>query len=72
MDAFTMGMAFRTEIQSTQSVNRGLKWTWERYVDGPLSTSFVNTVCDTAGCWCYDNTSTSVKFYTNSNHNHWA
>jgi len=71
MNANDVGGAFLAEIMSTQKANRGGNWTWERYVDGPVSDSFVNTVCSMAGCWCQDANSSRVRFYTNNRHDRW-
>ena len=86
VDAFALGQAFMLAIRETkqraiqkkkqldlreEKQSSGSKWTWEQYVDGPLSDSDVDTITRLAGCWCYDNKVSQVRFYTNQNHERW-
>ena len=73
MDNATItGQAFLLKILSKEKSSKGNNWTWEDYVNGPVSESFADTVCSIAGCWCYDNRSSRVRFYTNGRHERWS
>ena len=72
MNERDVGGAFLAEIMSTHKANGGRNWSWERYVNGPVNDSFVDTVCSIAGCWCENSNASSVRFYTNNGHGRWS
>lgn len=67
LSAVNYGRAFYVEIEAVKRASGG-RWTWERFLPGPIDDSFANLICEFAGCWCYDNNATKVRFYTNQNH----
>ena len=69
-DVTALGTQFMRDIQMKKQ-NSGSQWTWERYVKGPLSASDADDISRIAGCWCYDNEASEVRFYANQNHPRW-
>ncbi|MGP1349819.1 MAG: hypothetical protein ACTTK0_09340 [Stomatobaculum sp.] len=65
-------MVFQQQIRRKQKESAGRKWTWETYLPGPISTEDAELVMAIAGCWCYDPSEDSVRFYTNQNHPNWT
>lgn len=65
------GIAFQEQIRRKRRAADGGMWTWEGYLPGPMSVEDASIVCRIAGCWCYDPSKDSVKFYTNQNHTEW-
>ena len=67
----TLGMILMQDIMKKKESSSGMKWSWERYIKGPLSDTDMNTITQIAGCWCYGKDADEVRFYTNQNHPRW-
>jgi len=62
---------FQRQIRKIQMESFGENWTWENYMEGPISSEDAELVMGIAGCWCEDASKQSVKFYTNQSHPSW-
>lgn len=69
-NAVSYAIIFQQQIRRKQEES-GANWTWEAYLPGPISTEEAETIMGIAGCWCYDPSENSVRFYTNQNHPSW-
>ncbi len=67
-NAADIGMRLFQEIEAKRTNG---KWSWEKYIPGPLSESEVSTIASLAGCWTdYGSAQAGeqVRFFTNQNH----
>lgn len=69
MDTRRIAAQFALEILEKRK--RGGRWSWEHYINGPISDAQTREIESLVGCWCYDNDADAVRFYTNSNHPRW-
>ena len=68
VNAIELGMNLYREIEAKRINGR---WTWEKYVYGPLSAEDVRAICKVAGCWANESRAGAgeqIRFYTNQNH----
>jgi len=69
-NSIALAELFFNEIM-TKKLSSGNRWTWEKFVKGPIDNDDTDDIMRIAGCWCYDNTVSKVKFYTNQDHPRW-
>ena len=70
MNLYDIVICFRDETLERKTNGYG-NWRWEHLVQGPLDKEVCNFISEACGCWCYDNKTNPVRFYTNHNHPTW-
>ena len=69
MNPYIIANQFLNEIAQKRMAGR--RWTWERYLPGPMSASQASRIAELAGCWVCDPGENPVRFYCNANHPRW-